>query len=138
MLCSGTQPISHTGTRLNVHGSGYSRFWTLLRRRRFRCLRMLRERTVLPNPPICLQRTASIGGSTIRAQRPQRAQRPHTTAKENDMPTMQTIEQLAIDTIRTLSIDAVNAANSGHPGLPMGAAPMAYALWGEHLNHNPG
>ncbi|MEF3306596.1 transketolase [Paenibacillus sp. GYB003] len=54
------------------------------------------------------------------------------------MPTMQTIEQLAIDTIRTLSIDAVNAANSGHPGLPMGAAPMAYALWSAHLNHNPG
>lgn len=54
------------------------------------------------------------------------------------MPTMQTIEQLAIDTIRTLSIDAVNAANSGHPGLPMGAAPMAYALWAGHLNHNPG
>ena len=54
------------------------------------------------------------------------------------MPTTQTIDQLAIDTIRTLSIDAVNAANSGHPGLPMGAAPMAYALWSEHLSHNPG
>lgn len=53
------------------------------------------------------------------------------------MPTTQTIEQLSIDTIRTLSIDAINAANSGHPGLPMGAAPMAYALWSEHLNHNP-
>ncbi|TVY02373.1 transketolase [Cohnella terricola] len=50
----------------------------------------------------------------------------------------QTIDQLAIDTIRTLSIDAINAANSGHPGLPMGAAPMAYALWAEHLNHHPG
>ncbi len=54
------------------------------------------------------------------------------------MPTTQTIEQLAIDTIRTLSIDAINAANSGHPGLPMGAAPMTYALWSRHLNHNPG
>lgn len=53
------------------------------------------------------------------------------------MPITQTIDQLAIDTIRTLSIDATNAANSGHPGLPMGAAPMAYALWGKHLNHNP-
>ncbi|MDG0793779.1 transketolase [Cohnella ginsengisoli] len=49
----------------------------------------------------------------------------------------QTIEQLSVDTIRTLSIDAINAANSGHPGLPMGAAPMAYALWSEHLKHNP-
>ncbi|NBD27452.1 transketolase [Paenibacillus glycinis] len=49
-----------------------------------------------------------------------------------------TIDQLAIDTIRTLSIDAINSANSGHPGLPMGAAPMAYALWSGQLNHNPG
>ncbi len=54
------------------------------------------------------------------------------------MPITQTIDQLAIDTIRTLSIDATNTANSGHPGLPMGAAPMAYALWSGHLNHNPG
>ncbi|QHT62225.1 transketolase [Paenibacillus lycopersici] len=53
------------------------------------------------------------------------------------MPITQTIDQLAVDTIRTLSIDATNAANSGHPGLPMGAAPMAYALWGKQLNHNP-
>ena len=54
------------------------------------------------------------------------------------MPITQTIDQLAIDTIRTLSIDAINAANSGHPGLPMGAAPMAYTLWSQSLNHNPG
>lgn len=49
----------------------------------------------------------------------------------------ETIDQLSIDTIRTLSIDAINRANSGHPGLPMGAAPMAYALWSRLLNHNP-
>ncbi|MEH7086710.1 hypothetical protein V7139_28885, partial [Neobacillus drentensis] len=47
------------------------------------------------------------------------------------------IENLAVTTIRTLSIDAINAANSELPGLPMGAAPMAYALWANHLNHNP-
>ncbi|MBB6673503.1 transketolase [Cohnella nanjingensis] len=52
------------------------------------------------------------------------------------MPATHTLEQRAIDTIRTLSIDAINAANSGHPGLPMGAAPMAYALWAGHLKHN--
>jgi transketolase len=47
------------------------------------------------------------------------------------------LQTLAINTIRTLSIDAVQKANSGHPGLPMGAAPMAYALWTRYLRHNP-
>ncbi len=51
--------------------------------------------------------------------------------------TEKSIEQLAIDTIRTLSIDAVEKANSGHPGMPMGAAPMAYELWTRFMNHNP-
>ncbi|WP_420818185.1 transketolase [Paenibacillus ginsengarvi] len=53
------------------------------------------------------------------------------------MPVTLTIDQLSIDTIRTLSIDAINSANSGHPGLPMGAAPMAYALWAKELQLNP-
>ena len=43
----------------------------------------------------------------------------------------------AINTIRTLSIDMVQKANSGHPGLPLGAAPMAYVLWQRHLHHDP-
>ncbi len=47
------------------------------------------------------------------------------------------IEQLCINTIRTLSLDAIQAANSGHPGLPLGAAPMAYVLWTKFLRHNP-
>ncbi len=47
------------------------------------------------------------------------------------------LQTLAVNTIRTLAIDAVQKANSGHPGLPMGAAPMAYALWQNHLRHNP-
>ena len=46
-------------------------------------------------------------------------------------------DALAINTIRTLSMDAIQKANSGHPGLPMGAAPMAYVLWQKHLKHNP-
>lgn len=46
-------------------------------------------------------------------------------------------DQLAINTIRTLSIDAIEKANSGHPGLPMGAAPMAYTLWTRFMDHNP-
>lgn len=48
------------------------------------------------------------------------------------------VEQLAIKTIRTLSIDAVDKANSGHPGMPMGAAPMAYVLWTRFMKYNPG
>ena len=47
------------------------------------------------------------------------------------------LERLAIDTIRTLSMDAVQQANSGHPGAPMGAAPMAYVLWTRFLRHAP-
>jgi transketolase len=48
-----------------------------------------------------------------------------------------TLERLAIDTIRTLSMDAVQKANSGHPGAPMGAAPMAFVLWTRHLRYSP-
>ncbi len=47
------------------------------------------------------------------------------------------LDKLAINTIRTLSIDAVQKANSGHPGLPLGAAPMAYTLWQRHLRFDP-
>lgn len=47
------------------------------------------------------------------------------------------IDELGVNTLRTLSIDMVQKANSGHPGLPMGAAPMAYALWTKHLKVNP-
>jgi transketolase len=48
-----------------------------------------------------------------------------------------TLQAQAINTLRTLSIDAVQQANSGHPGLPMGAAPMMYTLWTYFLRHNP-
>lgn len=47
------------------------------------------------------------------------------------------IEQKTINTIRVLSAEAVEKAKSGHPGLPLGAAPMAYTLWGRVMNHNP-
>jgi transketolase len=49
----------------------------------------------------------------------------------------QTLENLAINTIRMLSADAVQKANSGHPGMPMGAAAMAFTLWTRYLKHNP-
>ena len=49
----------------------------------------------------------------------------------------QNIEQLGINTARVLSIDGVQKANSGHPGLPLGAAPMAHALWAHQMHYNP-
>ena len=48
-----------------------------------------------------------------------------------------TLDELCINTLRFLSVDAVQKANSGHPGLPLGAAPMAYVLWTCYLKHNP-
>ncbi len=50
---------------------------------------------------------------------------------------MSAIETLAINTLRTLSIDVIQKADSGHPGLPLGASPMAYVLWQKHLKHAP-
>lgn len=47
------------------------------------------------------------------------------------------VEQLSIDTVRTLAIDAIEKAKSGHPGMPMGAAPMGYQLFAKTMNHNP-
>jgi transketolase len=54
--------------------------------------------------------------------------------KENPNPEL---DQLCINTIRALALDAVQKAESGHPGLPLGAAPMAYVLWTRFLRHNP-
>src|SRR5580698_2392458 len=51
--------------------------------------------------------------------------------------TAQSLEDLSINTIRMLSADAVQNANSGHPGMPMGAAAMAFTLWTKFLKHNP-
>ena len=52
-------------------------------------------------------------------------------------PVLQTIEQTSINTIRTLSMDGVQAANSGHPGTPMAMAPVAYCLWQQFLYFDP-
>ena len=48
-----------------------------------------------------------------------------------------TLDQQCIDTLRFLSVDMVQKANSGHPGLPLGAAPMAYVLWTKHMKYHP-
>src|SRR3989337_2300266 len=50
---------------------------------------------------------------------------------------MDRLDELCINTIRTRAMDAVEKAQSGHPGLPMGAAAMAYVLWTRFLKHNP-
>ena len=47
------------------------------------------------------------------------------------------LDQLCVNTIRTLSLDAVQQAESGHPGLPLGCAPAAYVIWTKFLRHNP-
>jgi transketolase len=60
-----------------------------------------------------------------------------TPVQTEDTHTTPELDQLSINTIRTLSLDAVQKANSGHPGLPLGAAPMAYVLWTRFLRHNP-
>src|SRR6202045_3958211 len=52
------------------------------------------------------------------------------------MPTPD-LDQLSVNTIRTLAMDAVQQANSGHPGTPMAMAPVAYALWQRHLRFDP-
>ena len=54
-----------------------------------------------------------------------------------DVPTNTELEQLCVNTIRTLAMDGVQKANSGHPGAPMGLAPAAYLLWEKFLTHNP-
>src|SRR3982074_3645364 len=59
------------------------------------------------------------------------AQARSSTSEEIDL------DELCINTIRTLAMDAVQKANSGHPGTPMALAPVAYALWHEFLRHDP-
>ena len=54
-----------------------------------------------------------------------------------DVPTNTELDQLCINTIRTLAMDGVQKANSGHPGAPMALAPVAYLLWDKFLTHNP-
>src|SRR5512135_2943642 len=53
------------------------------------------------------------------------------------MKSTATLDASCVDTLRFLSVDAVQKANSGHPGLPLGAAAMTYVLWTRHLKHNP-
>src|SRR5512136_2021396 len=58
--------------------------------------------------------------------------------KMSDLPSAEALDQLCVNTIRTLAMDGVQKAKSGHPGLPMGAADMAYVLWTQVLKRKPG
>ena len=64
-------------------------------------------------------------------------ERSSAISRESSGRSREGLEELCINAIRMLSIDAVQQANSGHPGMPMGAATMAYVLWTRHLRHNP-
>ena len=68
--------------------------------------------------------------------RPDVTVRAHNTAPGHGHPTSQ-IDQLCINTVRTLAMDAVQKANSGHPGTPMALAPLAYLLWTKYMRYNP-
>ena len=50
---------------------------------------------------------------------------------------MQTIDQVAVNTLRFLSVDEVEKAKSGHPGFPLGTAPLMYTVWDRFMNYNP-
>ena len=50
---------------------------------------------------------------------------------------MNQIDKLSVNAIRVLSADAIQKAKSGHPGMPLGCASIAYELWARHMNHNP-
>jgi len=63
--------------------------------------------------------------------------RLETLSRISRHPSQTELDELCINTIRCLSIDAVQHAKSGHPGMPMGMAPAAYVLWTRHLKHNP-
>ena len=64
-------------------------------------------------------------------------ERSSAISRESSGRSREGLDELCINAIRMLSIDAVQQANSGHPGMPMGAATMAYILWTRHLRHNP-
>ena len=87
---------------------------------------------VFPLPLDLLGGLGKLGASVHRDPRPD-----YLDDRRGEVSRMTDQDQLCINAIRMLSIDAVQKANSGHPGMPMGAATMAYILWTRHLRHNP-
>src|SRR5205085_9627829 len=85
----------------------------------------------------CPRRNAAIIPSGSAGQQNFSARSRNTMEATAQMPTPAQLETLCVNTIRTLSMDAVQAANSGHPGTPMAMAPVAYLLWNEILRFDP-
>lgn len=93
------------------------------------------------------RRSSSFAGTRFNAKKATKAQKAAIRTAKVEAVTGKTYVAEAvkesttinncINAIRFLSIDGVNAANSGHPGLPMGCAPMSYVLWGEEMKYNP-
>ena len=69
--------------------------------------------------------------------KPREEKHPSAGGSKNQSTDHKKLEQLCINTIRTLAMDAVQKANSGHPGTPMALAPLAFVLWDRYLKFNP-
>lgn len=85
---------------------------------------------------------SSTANARVGAVRPQRVAKPRLAVRASAAAPATTtlspeVVNKCINTIRFLAIDGVNKAKSGHPGLPMGCAPMAYVVWGENMKLNP-
>lgn len=89
----------------------------------------------MPFPTKCSARRGALALPTQLRQ--PRSVRSRAAAVQEKPQVSQDVVEKCINTIRFLSIDAVNKANSGHPGAPMGCAPMTYVLWNEVMNYNP-
>src|ERR1700687_5313926 len=76
-------------------------------------------------------------GMNVSSHRNEGARMSATEASASVQKSANPMEMLCVNTIRTLSMDAVQAANSGHPGTPMGMAPVAYCLWQGFLRYDP-
>ena len=102
-----------------------------------------KPRVAAPAANLSGLRRSSIKGSQVACRRPslakQRLVAPVRAAAAvvEETKVDEKTAMLAINAIRFLSIDGVNKANSGHPGLPMGCAPMGYVLYNEYMQHNP-
>lgn len=102
-----------------------------------------KPRAAAPAANLSSLRRSAIKGSQVACRRPslakQRLAAPVRAAAAvvEETKVDEKTAMLAINAVRFLSIDGVNKANSGHPGLPMGCAPMGYVLYNEYMQHNP-